>query len=280
MEKLKQKVFDFIISDGTDSTRGDNFDKFITILIVLNVFAVVAESYADFEKQYHYVLLYFEIFSVFVFSIEYILRIWTATILYPDLKPYRARIKFAFSFLAIIDLLAVLPFYLPLLITVDLRFVRALRLVRLLRVLKLSRHNESLKMMGRVLKKSKSELGITVFVVLILLIVASSMMFFLEHDAQPDAFSDIGQGFWWAVATLTTVGYGDIYPVTGWGKLVSGLIALLGIGLVALPTGIIGSSFMDEIQLKRKKVQSKKNTCKFDHTIMTTRFCPHCGDRL
>ncbi len=101
-------------------------------------------------------------------------------------------------------------------------------------------------------------------------------MYYIEKDAQPEAFQNIGQGFWWAVATLTTVGYGDIFPVTGLGKFISGLIALLGIGLVALPTGIISSAFMNEIENKKKDT----NTCTFDHTIMTTRYCPHCGEKL
>ena len=273
---LQERVLDAIYSDGAETERGDVFDKYITILIVLNVFAIVLESYPQLEKPYHLYFQLFEYFSVAVFSTEYILRIWTAPLLYPDLSPIRSRIKFVTSALGIIDLLAVLPFYIPFIITIDLRFIRVLRLLRLLRVMKLSRHSEALRTIRRVLKNSKSELGVTVFVVFILLIVSSSLMYYIEHEAQPEAFQNIGQGFWWAVATLTTVGYGDIYPVTGLGKFISGLIALLGIGLVALPTGIISSAFMTEIENKNKK----KKHCAFDHTTMTTRYCPHCGEKL
>lgn len=273
MASLQQRVLDAIYSDGKETERGDTFDKYITILIVLNVFAIVAESYPNIEGEYHLYFKYFEYFSVTIFSVEYILRVWTAPLLYTDLSAFRARMEFIKSPLGIVDLLAVLPFYIPFVINVDLRF---LRLFRLLRVMKLSRHSESLRMIRRVLKNSKSELGVTVFVVFILLIVSSSLMFYIEHDAQPEAFQNIGQGFWWAVATLTTVGYGDIYPVTGLGKLISGLIALLGIGLVALPTGIISSAFMSELENKNK--QEKK--CAFDHSTMTTRYCPHCGEKL
>ena len=273
MGSFQQKVLNAIYSDGKETTRGDTFDKYITILIVLNVFAIVAESYPQVESNFHLYFLYFEYFSVVVFSIEYILRIWTAPLLYSDLTPFKARIKFVTSPLGVVDLLAVLPFYIPFLVAVDLRF---LRLFRLLRVMKLSRHSESLRMIRRVLRNSKAELGVTVFVVFILLIVSSSLMYYIEHDAQPEAFQNIGQGFWWAVATLTTVGYGDIYPVTGLGKLISGLIALLGIGLVALPTGIISSAFMTELDNKNKE----EKHCTFDHTTMTTRYCPHCGEKL
>ena len=276
MESLQQKVLNAIYSDGKETTRGDTFDKYITILIILNVFAIVLESYPEIENPYHIYFQYFEYLSVAIFSIEYLLRTWTAPLLYPDLTPFRARLKFATSSLGIIDLLAVLPFYLPFIFTIDLRFIRVLRLLRLLRVMKLSRHSESLRTIRRVLKNSKAELGVTVFVVFILLIVSSSLMYYIEHDAQPEAFQNIGQGFWWAVATLTTVGYGDIYPVTGLGKFISGLIALLGIGLVALPTGIISSAFMTEIENKNQK----EKHCAFDHTIMTTRYCPHCGEKL
>jgi voltage-gated potassium channel len=273
MASLQQKVLNAIYSDGKETKKGDTFDSFITTLIVLNVFAIVAESYPQVEKSYHIYFLYFEYFSVTVFTIEYFLRLWTAPLLYPKLSPSKARVKFVKSLLGIIDLLAILPFYIPFIIKIDLRF---LRLFRLLRVMKLSRHSESLRMIRRVLKNSRSELSVTVFVVFILLIVSSSLMYYIEHEAQPEAFQNIGQGFWWAVATLTTVGYGDIYPVTGLGKFISGLIALLGIGLVALPTGIISSAFMAELENKKKK----ENKCSFDHSTMTTRYCPHCGEKL
>ena len=135
-----------------------------------------------------------------------------------------------------------------------------LRLFRLLRLLKLNRHSKAVKLIGKVLKNTKNDILVTVFMVFILLILSSTLMYSIENDAQPEAFENIGQALWWAVATLTTVGYGDIYPVTGLGKLLSGIIALLGIGIVALPTGIISSAYIEE-------VQKRKNTCE----------CPKCG---
>lgn len=162
----------------------------------------------------------------------------------------------------LIDLLAILPFYLPFLIKIDLRFLRILRLMRFFRVLKINRYNNSLNLVVSVIKEKKSDLALTGFVALMVLFVASFLMYYVEGDAQPDKFSNILSCFWWAIATLTTVGYGDVYPITGTGKLISGIIAVLGIGLVALPTGIVSAGFVDKI--------GKKN-------IHTGSKCPHCG---
>ena len=173
--------------------------------------------------------------------------------------------------MAIIDLMAILPFYLPLLLPVDLRFLRILRLTRLLRLLKVQRYSKSLQLIGIVLKKKKEELIVTVFVTFILMVFASTLMYYLESDVQPDQFPNIISAFWWAIATLTTIGYGDVYPVTGWGRLLSGIIALLGIGLVALPTGILSSGFIEELSRQKSKDIEKSEQYK---------YCPYCGKRI
>ena len=167
--------------------------------------------------------------------------------------------------MAIIDLLAILPFYLPFIIPVDLRFLRMLRLLRLLRILKLNRYNDSMDIIIKIFKREKEKLITTFFVMAILILFSSSLMYYVENEAQPDKFPNIVASLWWAVATLTTVGYGDIYPITSLGKLFSGVIALLGIGLVALPTGIISSGFITEVN--NNKAEKEKT-------------CPHCGGKL
>ncbi len=164
-----------------------------------------------------------------------------------------------------IDLMAILPFYLPKLIPFDLRFLRAVRLFRIFRLLKLGRYSESVRLLGRVLNAKKEELGVTIFAVLILLVICSSLMYYAEHQAQPEAFSSIPAAMWWGIVTLTTVGYGDVYPITLPGKILGAIIAVLGIGLFALPAGILASGFADEMQKKRSQASG---------------ICPYCGRKL
>lgn len=265
--KLKQNIYQ-LIDDEKGNHKADAYlDFFISGLIILNVLAVLVESYNGLSANIKFYLHAFDLISVAIFTLEYVIRIWTADLLYSEVSPIRARFKFIFSTYGIIDLIAILPFFLPFIIKLDLRVLRALRLIRLIRVLKLGRHSSSLKMVGNVLKETKFDLLVTSFVVVILLLVASTLMFYLENGEQPEAFSNIGQSLWWAVATLTTVGYGDIYPVTAGGKILSGIIALLGVGIVALPTSILSSAFVGKLQERKQK---KKIACN----------CPHCGKEI
>lgn len=241
-------------------------------LIILSVIQVILESYAPIGKFYQVPFHYFEVITVAIFTVEYFLRIWTADLFYKDSNRLRAIGKYVFSPMGLVDLVAILPFFLPILFKLDLRFIRILRIVRLLRVLKLNRYTRSLRLIGDIIKEKRYELGASVFVCVILILVASTIMFYLEHDDQPENFPNIIATFWWAVATLTTVGYGDVYPVTGWGKLISGIIAVLGIGLVALPAAILSSSFSERINKKKEKKLEKK--------IAKMNFCPHCGKEL
>ncbi|GAB1372348.1 hypothetical protein MASR1M45_24100 [Candidatus Kapaibacterium sp.] len=260
---MKKKVYEFI---NTNSY----FVKFIYTLIILNVISLILASYKEINYEYHPILEGFEVFSVIIFSIEYILRLWSATHEYETGTDLGKRMRFVFSFPGMIDLLAVLPFYLPLLIPFDLRVLRILRLFRLLRIFKLGRVSKSLQTVFSVLRESRAELSITLFVAFILMVLSSTLMFYVEHEVQPDKFENIGMSMWWAVATLTTVGYGDVYPVTGAGKLLSSVIALVGIGFVALPTGIISSAFMTKVQEEKSKKAAEDAA-----TLITT--CPHCG---
>ena len=171
--------------------------------------------------------------------------------------------RFALTPLAIVDVLAVLPFYLPFL-GVDLRALRILRLFRLFRVFKMARYSNAMHLLWRVLVARRAEMLITLFTMAILLLLASTSMYFAETEAQPEAFPHIPAAMWWAVATLTTVGYGDVYPITPLGKVMGSVIAILGIGMFALPTGVLGAGFVEEIQ-KRKKPR---------------KTCPHCGKAI
>jgi voltage-gated potassium channel len=254
---MKNKIYELL-------NKNQLFIKFIYGLIILNVITLILESYKGLKVSFSEYFYYFELISVIIFTIEYLLRLWTSD-LDKNVKgnSIKKRLKFGFSTFGLIDLIAILPFYLPFFIPFDLRIVRILRLFRLFRIFKLGRYSKSLNTITSVLKSTKSELAITGFVAFILLVLSSTIMFYFENTAQPEKFASIGHSFWWAVATLTTVGYGDVYPITAMGKIMSGIIALIGIGFVALPTGIISSAFIERIQKGKKKEQN----CK----------CPNCG---
>ena len=238
--------------------------KFIYGLIVINIFALILESYKEIRENYGSFFEIIELISVAIFTVEYILRLWVSDI---DENGKKSRFKFALSPLGVIDLLAIIPFYLPMIFLIDLRVVRILRLFRLLRIFKLGRYSKSLKTINQVLKDTKSDLSITLFFAFVLLILSSTLMYYVESDVQPVKFASIGHSFWWSVATLTTVGYGDVYPITAMGKFLSAIIALIGIGFIALPTGIISSAFIDRIKTRNEK---ERKECK----------CPNCGSEF
>jgi voltage-gated potassium channel len=260
-ERLKRRTYEIVERVDGDDREGYAFDLFVMALIVLNVAAVMVETVESLSAPAAGALRLFEVFSVFVFSAEYLLRLWSCTSDPRYRGSVRGRVRYALTPLALIDLLAIAPFFLEFL-AVDLRFVRTLRLFRLLRVFKLARYSASMRTLGAVLRSRREELVVTLFVVLVLLLFASSAMYYAEREEQPDKFSSIPASMWWGVATLTTVGYGDVFPVTGLGKLLGGLIAVLGVGLFALPTGILASGFAEELQ------KTKKRECL---------LCPHCG---
>jgi len=246
---LRQRVNDLLEHHDSTHRPGQVFSLVLFVLILLNVAAVVLASFDDLYQAWAPWFDGFEVFSVVFFTGEYLLRLWTAPERYPGHR--RPRLTHARSFFSLVDLLAVLPFYLPLVVPIDLRVLRVLRVLRLVRVLKLGRLIESFELVRRVLLKEREALLASLFLLTTLLVVASCLMFAVEHEAQPDRFSNIVATMWWAVVTLTTVGYGDIFPVTALGKVLSGLISILGIGLVALPTGIISSGFIGELNKKR-----------------------------
>lgn len=254
---MQQKLYDFL--------HHRIFSKFIYWLIILNVTAIILESYVVFREDYFDFFHAFEIFSVVIFTIEYILRLYTAPIAFDKYRKTHSRWRFATSVYGVIDLLAIVPFYLPFFFVIDLRILRILRLIRLLRIFKLGRHSKALRTIFDVLKETRSELSITAFVAFVLLMLSSTLMYYIEGDVQPEHFASIGHSFWWAIATLTTVGYGDVYPITAAGKVLGGMTAMIGIGFLALPTGIISSAFIDK--LRESKEQARCT-------------CPNCGHEI
>jgi len=237
-------------------------DVLILTLIGVNVIALILGSVKSIYHLCPAAFSVFEVFSVLVFTVEYVLRLWACVEAQRFHAPFRGRLRFAVTPLAVIDLLAILPFYMPV-AGLDLRFLRIVRMMRLFRVAEVGRYSRSIQLIQRVVLRKKEPLVCTLCVLFLLLVMAASMMYYAENSAQPEAFSNIPEAMWWAVATLTTVGYGDIYPVTGLGKLMAAAIAILGIGMFALPTGILGAGFVEELENRR-----------------TPKQCPHCGREI
>lgn len=227
------------------------------VLIILNIIAMVMETVASVRARFDGLFWWFEVFSVAIFSAEYVARLWSCTASPQFRGPVAGRARWALTPLAMVDLLAVLPFYLPFL-GVDLRVLRILRVLRLARIAKLGRYSHAAGVIGQVLRRERQALTASLAFVLVLLLIAASLMYYAESEAQPEEFGSIPDAMWWAVVTLTTVGYGDVYPVTPVGRMLGAVIAVLGIGVVALPTGILGAGFVEG--LKRDD-----------------RPCPHCG---
>lgn len=216
----------------------ERIDKFIYALILLSTLAIILESDQELSKTYHRLFRNFEVISVAIFSLEYFYR---TTLNFRRNK----NLNYNYSFYGLIDLIAVLPFFLPLAFAFDSRALRILRLIRALRVLKVSQHSKAVKHLLQVFKQIKGELTLTFFLSLILIVFSGIVVYYAENPSQPDVFNNIGNSIWWALATLTTVGYGDIYPITLLGKLIASFVAIVGIGLIAIPTGLISATYVD-----------------------------------
>jgi len=267
----RKKIFKIIQPASDGNLISKVFDLFITLLVLLSVVCVFAVTF-DLNPFWSARCQNFEEFASVVFTIEYLLRLFTADLLYPGETKGRAAWRYIRSGMAIIDLLAILPFYLPMLFSGNLLAIRIFRLLRLLRIFKLNRYFESLAAIGEVIRTKSRELLGSMFFVALMLVISSLVIYAAEHDAQPQAFRNAFSGLWWAVATLTTVGYGDIYPVTVLGRVFGAVIALLGIGMVAIPTGIISSGLIQHME------KAKENTETVD--INSKSVCPHCGNKL
>ena len=229
------------------------FNGFIMLLILANVAAIVLESMEPVYRAHRGFFDNFETFSVAVFTIEYLLRAWVCIENPHYFHPVKGRMRYLVSFMALIDLTAILPFYLSMFTSLDTRFLRVLRL---LRVFKLTRHFHSLEILIDVVRTEGAVLGSALFVLLVLAVMAAGGIYAVEHDVQPEAFGTIPSAMWWAVVTLTTVGYGDVVPITAAGKLLALIITMLGVGMAALPAGIIAAGFSREMQKRRAIYQA------------------------
>jgi len=261
-KNIRYRVWKIVEAAESGDKASKIFDIFMVTLIFLNVAAVVLGTVPSIQSKLANSFRVFEIISVIAFTCEYVFRVWSCVEDKRFSRPVVGRLKFIIHPLPLLDLLAILPFFLTF-TNLDLRTLRAIRLFRLIRILKASRYVNALRHFNAGLRSKREELILTTGLMLVLLIIASAVMFFAENEAQPDKFSSIPASMWWAVATLTTVGYGDVYPVTVMGKIAGAAIAVMGIGFFTLPTAILAAGLVESMR---------------DHK--TVKICPHCGKNI
>ena len=251
--KLKEKIFNIIQIGDKSNPISRMFDIFITVTIVANILVTFLQTFDELAflttvfKGVEYV-------TIFIFCVEYILRIWTAEYLYPDKSRGRSRLRFLVSFDGIVDFLTIVPvFFLS-----GFVIFRMLRVARIFHLFRLNAKYDSFNVITTVLYEKRNQIISSVFIVLILMLASSLCMYSVEHDAQPTVFRNAFSGIWWSMSTLLTVGYGDIYPITPLGRVMAICIAYLGVGAVAIPTGIISAGFVEQYQ-RKSNISGLKN---------------------
>jgi voltage-gated potassium channel len=265
-ENLRKKIYTILVSERNTNSTGRLFNFILVALIVVNIAAIILETVQTIYQQYKPYFDILEIYTLTIFTIEYFLQVWISTLNKKYKHPILGRIKFMVSPMAIIELLVIIPFLLSIFVDYDhdhdLRFLSILRFAMVLRIFKLDKYTHALETFKYVIVDKKEELVLTFFTIIILLVLTSCSMYIIEKDYNP-AFSSIPETMWWATSTLTTVGYGDVVPVTALGKFLGSIIAILGIAMFAVPAGLISSSFTEYVQLKKGK-----------------KTCPHCSKEL
>jgi voltage-gated potassium channel len=252
-EDYKARAYDILNIKDPDDPLTELFNYFLIILIVLNIAAFFAMTFESIEARYALFFTLLETFSVAVFTIEYFLRLWVS-----DLDPrYKGQLKGRLTYaltnvLAVSDLLAILPFYLPMVGSFDLIFLRALRLFRLFRIFKLARYSSSMDILERVIIRQKEYLVLTFAIVFVLLLISSGIMYYLEHDAQPQKFATIFDAMLWDLKAMTGAGSVDIYPITPEGRLLGAILSFVGIIVAALPIGVIVAGLGIEMGNERR----------------------------
>jgi voltage-gated potassium channel len=271
-----------LFDDDLPPTRATRiFYVALATLILVNVIGIVLESVQSVAERYEMPLRWLEVIATAVFAVEYVLRAWAAVDLrnkrYHD--PVSGRLRYLRSFFALVDLVSILPGILGVLGAGDLR---TLRLLRLLRMLKLTRHATIFNLLWAVFREEARSIGAVLFILLLTLTISASMMYMIEGEAQPEGFSSIPAAMWWAVETLTTVGYGDLVPITVFGKIMGGVVAIVGVAALALFTSLITVSFLDQLRLRRAVLRNVVEAQLADGTLSPDEFetIENLGERL
>ncbi len=270
----KKRIFDILQIGNTGDLPSRAFDWFIVIVIVLNILVMFLETF-DALEPFYTLLRGIELATVGIFCIEYALRIWTADLLYPDRTPVRARLRFLRSFDGVVDLLTIMPFFF-----LDGFIVfRMLRVVRIFHLFRLNAQYDSFQVITNVLYEKRNQILSSVFIIVVLMLASSLCMYGAEHDAQPGAFRNAFSGIWWSMSTLLTVGYGDIYPITPIGKFMAICIAFLGVGVVAIPTGIISAGFVEQYTQSEHALKTFRDVSEVGEVLVRAEH-EFCGLRI
>ena len=266
MEEKRKRVFDIIQIGNREDVPSAAFDYFIVVMIFLTLFVTVFDTF-DASARYRGLLDFIETAAMLVFLVEFILRLWTADFLYPEKKSKGASIlAFCLSFYGLIDFFTIAPFFLPFFLPSGAVAFRILRVIRIFRLFKINAQYDAFNVIIDVLNQKKEQIISSLCMILILMVASSLCMYSLEHEVQPEAFKNAFSGIWWSMSTLLTVGYGDIYPITTAGRLMAIMIAFLGVGLVAIPTGIISAGFVEQFTRMNEEETIEK---RFDMRVVT-----------
>ena len=248
----RQRIFEIIEIGAPEDHVSRTYDVVNMASIVINLLVSILYTFENIRSQYGALLLSIEAVTVAFFAVDYALRLWTAKCRFPKKTEFKALRAYALSFSGIVDILSFLPYYLPIFFPAGTAAFRLFRVMRFFRLFRINAYYDSFSVISEVIDSKRQQLISSVFIIVILMVASSLCMYSLEHEAQPDVFTNAFSGMWWAVSTLLTIGYGDIYPVTDVGKLFSIVITFLGVGMVAIPTGIISAGFVDQYsRLKR-----------------------------
>ena len=252
--KKKKRIFDIIQIGKRDDIVSRAFDLFIVAAILANIAVLLLETFAEMAR-YASALHVIEVLTIIIFGIEYLLRIWTAEYLYPDKSRGQAVLKFLVSFDGIVDLCTILPFF----FLSGFVALRMLRVVRILHLFRINAYYDSFNVITSVLKEKKNQLISSIFIIMVLMVTSSLCMYSAEHEVQPEVFRNAFSGIWWSMSTILTVGYGDIYPVTILGQIMAIIISFLGVGVVAIPTGIISAGFVERYTQMQNQNKPREN---------------------
>ncbi len=252
--KEKQKRLFEIVEVGAGEDRlSRGYDLLIVLAIVVNLIASVLFTFDTVEARFGGILDLVELVTVLFFAFDYVLRLLTAKYLRPQYPEKEAVLRYAVSFTGIVDLLSFLPYFLPIFFPAGIVAFRMFRIVRIFRLFRLSAYYDSLNVISEVIINKKQQLLSSLFILIVLMLASSLCMYSLEHKAQPDVFRNAFSGIWWAVSTLLTVGYGDIYPITALGRVFGIILTFLGVGMVAIPTGIISAGFVEQYSVLKRR---------------------------